>query len=836
MNKNDVLRGAFAGLLHDIGKFRQRTGMPLSEKDRDLYCPKTKTGGNSHLHAGHTGAFLYEIKSKENVFDSTTIDASARHHLANLGTEPSAFLDRMVQLADWLASGMDRDDFKKYQEGSGEKESATKLEGNNDKEKIQGNYITARLIDIFSQVYLEDKTKGEHNQKLVPLAKLSPDIKPIDFDNKRTVDQAKMEYTHLWAEFEQDFIKCCEGEQKTWLSNAFLLKVKDLLSRYTWCMPASAYKTAPEISLYDHLNLTGALTACFTATEEPTQLQDYNKKDFGEKESLLFVQGDFTGIQQFIFDFQGDSKKHAAKILRGKSFFVQMAVKTAAYALCDAFEMPYINIILDAGGKFTAILPNLKDAQDRINALEKSINQIFDEQTFGETAFFLGSTPVKPAELQMGLKENGITSISKIFKKVNVDLSKKRYTPKIEKPFYENYLKDLVAIRNGLTELDNENNDDEAMFKKTGICVLCGKHPIAMKDFVISNDGYCQYCKMYTKIGGDLTRNSFIKLGKENNGTYPCVGDYRLSFFDAAPSNEKEYVFQYGQNNATRKPNIAYLTMANFIPTDHENAAISFEDIAKKSRVEGAGKTYLVVIKADVDNLGSLFLKGFGANNNLSKYATLSRMMDHFFTQWLQSYIQDKYQNTYTVFAGGDDLFLIGPWKETLRLAKDIHTHFKTFVGENKDLTFSAGLPFFSPSKPVRQMGPIAEEFLGHAKSGGKNAVCLLDYVLTWPDYAEAINYSEKLKSFYDKGIFSSSLIYRMMTIAKMAEDFNAHKNLTINATWHAKLYYAIERNISEKNNSKVKKDIFQEIAEMLQHRPKVFIVACHDLFYQIRK
>ena len=88
---------------------------------------------------------------------------------------------------------------------------------------------------------------------------------------------------------------------------------------------------------------------------------------------------------------------------------------------------------------------------------------------------------------------------------------------------------------------------------------------------------------MYTNIGGDLTRNSFIKLGKENNGTYPCVGEYYLNFYNQTPNNEKEIVFQYGQKDNVKRANVAYLNMANFIPTNNENTALSFEEISKKS-------------------------------------------------------------------------------------------------------------------------------------------------------------------------------------------------------------------------------------------------------------
>lgn len=54
-------RIAYAALLHDLGKFHERTGLSLTG-DRDalftLYCPN----GVSHSHAAHTGGAWDELE------------------------------------------------------------------------------------------------------------------------------------------------------------------------------------------------------------------------------------------------------------------------------------------------------------------------------------------------------------------------------------------------------------------------------------------------------------------------------------------------------------------------------------------------------------------------------------------------------------------------------------------------------------------------------------------------------------------------------------------------------------------------------------------------------
>ena len=84
------------------------------------------------------------------------------------------------------------------------------------------------------------------------------------------------------------------------------------------------------------------------------------------------------------------------------------------------------------------------------------------------------------------------------------------------------------------------------------------------------------------------------------------------------------------------------------------------------------GLDALGILKADVDNLGLIMGWGLkGDRFTLSRLATLSRQLDLFFSCFLPDLIASKseFQNIYTVFAGGDDLFLIGPWNRIMELA-----------------------------------------------------------------------------------------------------------------------------------------------------------------------
>ncbi len=97
-----------------------------------------------------------------------------------------------------------------------------------------------------------------------------------------------------------------------------------------------------------------------------------------------------------------------------------------------------------------------------------------------------------------------------------------------------------------------------------------------------------------------------------------------------------------------------------------------------------------MTLKGDVDNLGTIFQKGL-EKANFAKMNALSRQINQFFSLWLPAYCAEKNPNIYTVFAGGDDFFLIGPWYSTQKLAFDMQTYFRHYVAENSNSLGGSG-------------------------------------------------------------------------------------------------------------------------------------------------
>ncbi|MCM8826481.1 MAG: HD domain-containing protein [Candidatus Omnitrophica bacterium] len=153
MDKEDLNRQAviLGALLHDIGKFVQRTGEKLNEKekkDAEMFCPK-KNGYPTHLHAIFGEREIKKLVENTQWKDSTNF--ALRHHL------PDRYEDKLVQLADWLSAGERRD--RESEEGIPEVNQEP-------------------LISIFSQIILDDSKIIEYYCPVVKIEKKIEKIYP----------------------------------------------------------------------------------------------------------------------------------------------------------------------------------------------------------------------------------------------------------------------------------------------------------------------------------------------------------------------------------------------------------------------------------------------------------------------------------------------------------------------------------------------------------------------------------------------------------------------------------------------------------------------------------
>jgi CRISPR-associated protein Csm1 len=198
------------------------------------------------------------------------------------------------------------------------------------------------------------------------------------------------------------------------------------------------------------------------------------------------------------------------------------------------------------------------------------------------------------------------------------------------------------------------------------------------------------------------------------------------------------------------------------------------------------GTDALMVLKGDVDNLGSIFEKGL-EKPSFAKWASLSRQMNAFFAIYLPWLCKERYPSTYTVFAGGDDFFLIGPWRSTVELAREMREAFGRYVAGNPEIHFSSGLIMASPGIPVRQLGDLSEAALEEAKAQeGKNAVSVFGETVSWKEFGALWRTFEEIDRIGEEYSLSTGYLYRLQELAQMSENLKSKEAKPENAIWRS--------------------------------------------------
>jgi CRISPR-associated protein Csm1 len=251
------------------------------------------------------------------------------------------------------------------------------------------------------------------------------------------------------------------------------------------------------------------------------------------------------------------------------------------------------------------------------------------------------------------------------------------------------------------------------------------------------------------------------------------------------------------------------------------------------------GISALSTLKGDVDNLGMIFQSGLGDDVSFSKTAALSRQINAFFTVYLPWLCKTEYPNTYTVFAGGDDFFLIGPWLSQIRLAGKMRQAFQDYVAGNSEVHFSAGISTTKPGLPIGQLGDMAENALEQAKAHKppapvgatpvgatptsrlarlpKNAVSCFNQNMFWDEFIELIgNRLQRLQDLNREHDLSKGYVYSMLNLIDMAEKVNEKPE---NAIWHSYFAYRtvrmLERNklLDKEQRKRRQAELAEEIA-----------------------
>lgn len=735
-----------AAWLHDVGKFAQRAGLEnYRSTELEGYIAKIQKNGR-YSHQLYTHGFLERHKDvfPDEINVRNVINLASAHH------SPSSYEEWLVAQADRLSSGSDRCNVH-MDEGIASRSD----------EKAAAFY-ECPMVNVISTVGNGNKTEYRY----LPMKPLEKDA--ILFPGKEKI--SRDEYNQLWMEFEKDY-QALKGLS---VCN-FLQSLDALFMRYAWCIPsATDSKDNREISLYQHSKTTAAFAAAlyrFHENDERLRLEEQKVNTDGEK--FLFVCGDVSGIQKYIFELHTSADN--AKFLRAKSFQVAALGTLVSKYIVENCGVCEANIITAAGGKCILLLPNTKKIREELlPAIRLEVESFFLSEFAGKLSFVM-SDGVKASYADCQ-HEN----IRKLLNAIGYDAE----VAKQHK--MQNALRKNGHVLSGFYDA----------LQKNGVCPHCG---------VFASEGLdeenkpkpCGNCSALTDIGGRLVKANTKKLFYE-------TGSLKKHFGQMVRLREKsEAEFGYAINEYT--PGLPLSFSPYEAPQCEDGNLLTFEDIAHKS----CGVKKLAMLKADVDNLGFLFSSCFGGKKSFSRYADLSFFLNYFFSAYYFYFVSKHpvYKDAiYTVFSGGDDLCLIGPWNVVMDFARDFHSEFIRFTGGDADVSLSAGIVLFDSKLPVRDSAKNAQAALEKSKSKkAKNSVTVFDTTVSWQEFADCIADGEILyknmgADANGQNNVSSRVVYALLDLAARAEKVKNGNvaGLLHNYTWMSHFAYLISRNIKD--------------------------------------
>ncbi len=831
MNLSDSsTRIALAALLHDIGKLAERAGIDHAgrlDAHKKLYCPWHADGRyHSHVHAAYTGTAWDMLEAighfpdlrhdcppfltdEDNNATDSAINAASAHH------RPDTFLQWIIATADRVAAGFERDKFDS--------------EYNNKRER--DNHYCARLLTLFEQVGKKSVKEGELAWRY-PLTPLSPESlfpQRAEACTPRDDAAAKVEYHALWdalLEGLKHIPKSHVANLPLWLDH-----FDSLWLTISSAIPAAtALDVKPEVSLYDHSKATAALATALWRSHAESGMETVAAVRGGwEEPKFLLVQGDFFGIQDFIFAEGGQTQKHAHKLLRGRSFQVALLAECAALKLLEALELPSTSQIVNAAGKFLIVAPNTESARAAVVRCRKELNAWCLAHAYGEIGVGIATTAASCNDFAAG-------RFGELTKRLFEALDAAKHQR------FDLCGSDATAAFNGFLD---------AFDNTLGVCTINGKHPADPSASARRGYSLSRLADDQIRIGEELTKRARILVTREA-ATLNVLGldyfGYRLAFVSDAEASGKygelarsgqvvrvwdfdapeadgtlwrgyarrfvnAYVPVWSDNDLTLKTGGKYDRLrpdhigeaeAGKIKTLHVLAAEDGRDSHGTQKYQG--EIALVTVKGDIDNLGALFQQGL-EKPTFAKMASLSRQVNAFFALWLPWFCEHgrdtkgvaRFRNTYTVFAGGDDFFLIGPWESTLALASALREKFAAYVA-NDGITFSAGIVMTQPQTPVRQLARSTEHALDAAKrfekrGKMKNAATLWGRSVDWADWQALMGERRAalealMANAESQGAeFSTGLTYSLLQLADRSESQRPE-----DAIWRSQLHYRLAR------------------------------------------
>lgn len=622
--------------------------------------------------------------------------------------------------------------------------------------------------------------QGGHERPAPTAAFLSPSPLALSraalFPTRQRSNPSQSDYRRLWQGLTEETGRLRDGYAGASL-DACLSTLDGLLLKYTWSVP---WQAEEGVSLYQHLRSAAAIAACLAAeTDDRTAVEEIVQEggsSAGGQPEFVLIAGDLSGIQSFLYTIAAEG---AARSLRGRSLYLDILCDVLARWLLQRLALPLTNLLYSGGGRFYLLAPSR--ALARWPELRTEMISILLRHHQADLAVVTAA--VKATRDDLGRFEQ---TWSRANRKLAV-AKRRRFAELPAEQFYNDVFSPRAAI------------------PARALCAICSRAE-AMPH---ANDekARCRTCAALEHLGHELVNANYLVLAPAGDGSaqfdLPVFHD--LSFAVGLCSEPFEALRRAGPDgvvlalNDTRflsgplgdavarpaqPPGLGIRFLAQTLPRDENGGPADFDALGSAAR----GLDRLGVLRMDVDDLGLLFGAGLH-ESGLAGVTGLSLALRIFFEGYLNAVAGEFNRakaggkdQVYSVYAGGDDLFMVGSWDIIPELAARIHADFAEYAGGNAAVHISAGIAVIETKWPLYLGAEAAGESLESgakqhrgASESRKDAVSFLDRTMSWTELQairDQVQWLEELVApVSQRAAASRGLLHLLQNLGDMQRD-----------------------------------------------------------------
>ncbi|RLG93273.1 type III-A CRISPR-associated protein Cas10/Csm1, partial [Candidatus Bathyarchaeota archaeon] len=479
----------------------------------------------------------------------------------------------------------------------------------------------------------------------------------------------------------------------------------------------------PDISLYDHSRLTGAISiAILRALQRGLIKKNELKENPSNVHSkcLSIIGGDLSGIQSYI---SSTPERYAIRVLKSNSMRLQLLSEAISRYIVEELHLSQFNVIFNSGGVFYILSHKISD--DEFSKIKEKVYRSVSSLENGKIFVSLAKIDVSPSELQTGTLTNGEDMLLALHIEMGVDkgLEKSKTNP--------------LFLRHRDVEYDPEFG--------YRACDICGSNEELSE---IGEERPLILCKNHRKVlnvSEKMKKARYLRVGNSDNGDFVFKIDGRTFSY--------EFLEDGSADDFSINPHITGSEWNKFVflpimyPLDSNGRIRSIDDLTEESKKRTGFKKY-GMLKGDVDSLGDIISRGFGRYKSMSRISFVSTLFNIFFSGIVPKLMHDEMKlftkekkgldnprtkidlsrEIYLVYSGGDDLLLIGPWDTIYKFSERIYEEFRVYTCWNPSVTMSMSIELFDTKFKIRRAFEICTDSLEMAKE--TKAQSLREYMI----------------------------------------------------------------------------------------------------------